>query len=134
MRQQRSVLAPSSLILNGQVEPVVAPYKVQQERPRGRLDVLRRLSQKAHGPGEQQWQLKGQGLMCLLCSLHIKSCSTHAEIEAKAATVCPGEKVKTLTSLMEDMISVSPLQQDLVSPSQFLWMQPMLDQGCTEMW
>lgn len=31
--------------MNGHVEPVAEPFKVKQERPRGRLDVLRRLSQ-----------------------------------------------------------------------------------------
>ena len=101
--------------INGHVEPVLTPYKVKAERPRGRLDVLRRMNQKDNGPGEHQWQLKGQGLLCLLCGLHIKSCSTHVEIEAKAATVGPGEKVKiltnimkvkTLTNIMEDMLNV----------------------------
>ena len=118
--------------MNGHVEPVVAPYKVQPERPRGRLDVLRRMSQKDNGPGEHQWQLKGQGLLCLLCGLHIKSCSTHAEIEAKAATVCPGEKVKTLTNIMEDMLNASSLQQDHQPGHR--WYLRASSFGCSRCW
>ena len=118
--------------INGHVEPVLTPYKVKAERPRGRLDVLRRMNQKDNGPGEHQWQLKGQGLLCLLCGLHIKSCSTHAEIEAKAATVCPGEKVKTLTNIMEDMLNASSLQQDHQPGHR--WYLRASSFGCSRCW
>ena len=44
--------------MNGHVEPAVEPYKVKPERPRGRLDVLRRLSQSQR-PSKSPMAIEG---------------------------------------------------------------------------
>lgn len=46
-------------------------------------------------------------------------CSTHAEIAAKQATTCPGERTKTLNVIMEEMIEASEQLPDTQEGHRF---------------
>lgn len=74
---------------------------------RGRIEALRQLTQQPHVPWQHDWKLQGHGVKCQLCGLHIKSCSTHAEISGKRATSCPGTMTKTLNQLMSELIDAT---------------------------
>ena len=118
--------------MHGKVEPVPTPYKVKPERPRGRLDILRQLTQQEHHEGHHKWALKGQGIKCQQCGLHIKSCSTHDEIARKQATSCTGEFSRTLTQLKLDLVEATEALDD--SQVGHRWFSRPSSFGCSRCW
>ena len=84
------------------------------------------------GPGKHQWQVKGTGIRCGLCGLHVKGCSTHAEISAKQGSVCPGERGKTLQQLMDEMISATDEMPDTQEGHRFYCKSSSF--GCKRCW
>ena len=75
---------------------------------------MQQLTQRAGGEGQHQWALreKGGGVQCQACGMHIKSCSTHAEIDRKDKTICAGVRSHTLTQQMEQLVEESGLLPD----------------------
>lgn len=102
-----AILQDPDHYMKNNINKVETSFKVRPERPHGRLDVLRSMINMADGPGKHKWQVKGKGIQCGLCGLHVKGCPTHAETTAKQESVCPGERTKTLQQIMDDMISAS---------------------------
>ena len=53
--------------------------------------------------GQRKWQRHRQGVVCEHCGKRIRACSTHSEISAKQATVCPVPFSKTLKQTMAEL-------------------------------
>ena len=118
--------------MHGKLAPVPTPFQVRPDRPRGRLDILRKLTQQEHQAGQHQWVLQGHGIRCQQCGLHVKGCSTHAEISSKQATTCPGEMCRTLTQIKKDMIATTEALAD--SQGGRRWFSRPSSSGCSRCW
>ena len=127
-----AILTDPDHYMKDKITPVETAFKVSQSRPKGRSEILRQMVNRPKGPGEHSWQLKGHGIQCSQCGLHVKSCSTHAQIEAKQATSCPGEKAKTLQMLMDEMIAASDQLPDMVEGHRFYCKSSTF--GCKRCW
>ena len=67
------MLCDKERYMNGQLEPVEVTFKVQRaHKPKGRLEVFRKLTLLAEQPGQRVWQLCKNGVKCRDCSKHIK--------------------------------------------------------------
>lgn len=96
-----------------QVNPVI---KLKERAPKGRLEIMQRLAQRkqaAGADGLHSWMLKGRGLQCRACGMHIKASSTHAKISKKDGAPCASTRSKTLLQQMKDLVDLSaPLPDD----------------------
>lgn len=74
-----------------------------------RLEIMQQLAQRKQAGGADgvhSWMLKGSGLQCSACGMHLKASSTHEEIARKDGAPCPGTRSKTLLEQMKDLIDV----------------------------
>ena len=97
------------------VEPVI---KLKEKAPKGRLEIMQQLANRKRADGVAGvhcWVLKGSGLQCSACGMHLKASSTHDEIARKDGAPCAGIKKKTLMDQMKELIESTaalPEEQD----------------------
>ena len=98
--------------MHNQLETVELEYKLKALAPKGRVEILQRLSQRTPSDGQHQWLVKGSGVQCQACGMNIKASSTHSEIEKKENSICAGVRSKTLTQIMQAMVDDSAQKPD----------------------
>ena len=126
------ILTDKEHYMHGKLEPVPTPFRVKVDRPKGRLEILRQLTQQAPQEGHHHWALQGHGIRCKQCGLHIKGCSTHDEIARKQATVCTGVAVRTLTQLKLELVEATEALNE--SQAGHRWYSRTSSFGCSRCW
>lgn len=93
--------------MRDKLEKVEMEHKIKAQAPKGRVEILQRLTQRTPRDGQHHWMVKGSGVQCQACGMNAKACSTHTEIERKEATICAGFRSKTLTQIMQALVDES---------------------------
>ena len=71
-------------------------------------------------------------MQCQACGMHVKACSTHAEIERKDRQLCSGTKSQTLNQQMEQLVEESGLLPEDVPGHR--WVLRVSNFSCSRCW